>query len=151
VWWGHERMYATEAEVLGSADLVDLEPLRRGGQLGFRYRRQAEALLARATRAAERCAWPGRTPRTAGLRFVRTRPEAVVLLNRLSADFAMAAPPGTPPLSRTSSTCARSAMRPCCRVRIAPDAPWISRSPGSGGSTRTRLCGRCCSTARRRE
>ncbi len=102
MWWGHERMYATEAEVLGSADLVDLEPLRRGGQLGFRYRRQAEALLARAARAAERRAWPGRTPRTAGLRFVRTRPEAVALLNRLSADFAMAAPPGTPPLWVTS-------------------------------------------------
>lgn len=102
MWWGQLPMYATDGAVLGSADLVDLEPLRRDGLLAFRYRRQAEALLTRAARSAERRALPDRTPRTAGLRFTRTRPEAVVLLNQLSAAFAAAAPPGTPPLWVTS-------------------------------------------------
>lgn len=102
MWWGSVPMYGTDAAVLSSPDLVDLEPLRRGGRLGFRYRRQAEALLTRAARSAERRAWPDRTPRTAGLRFTRIRSEAVALLNQLSAEFAAAAPPGTPPLWVTS-------------------------------------------------
>jgi hypothetical protein len=91
-------LYATDAAVLAAGDLVDLEPLRRSGRLAFRYRRQAEALIARAARSAERHALPDRTPRTAGLRFARGKPEAVALLNQLSADFALDAPPGTPPL-----------------------------------------------------
>jgi hypothetical protein len=102
MWWGSVPMYVTDAAVLGAADLVDLEPLRRAGRLGFRYRRQAETLLARAARSAERRAWPGRTPRTAGVRFAFARPEAVALLNQLSAGFAAAAPAGTPPLWVTS-------------------------------------------------
>jgi hypothetical protein len=102
MWWGRMPMYATDDAVLGSADLVDLEPLRRERLLGFRYRRQAEALLTRAARSAERRTLPDRTPRTAGLRFTRIRPEAVVLLNQLGAAFATAAPPGTPPLWVTS-------------------------------------------------
>jgi len=102
MWWGHMPMYLTDGAVLGAAELVDLEPLRRAGRLGFRYRRQADALLTRAARSAERRALPDRTPRTAGLRFCRTRPEAAALLNRLSAAFAEIAPPGTPPLWVTS-------------------------------------------------
>jgi hypothetical protein len=102
MWWGHSPGYRTDADVLGSADLVDLEALRRSGQLRFRYRRQAQAFLARAVRAAERRVWPDRIPRTAGLRFARARPEAVTLLNQLSTEFARAAPPGTPPLWVTS-------------------------------------------------
>jgi hypothetical protein len=104
MWWGRMPMYATDRTVLGCADLVDLEPLRRDGRLGFRYRRQAEALLARAARSAERRALPDRAPRTAGLRLARTRPESVALLNQLSDAFAVAAPPGTPPLWVTSLT-----------------------------------------------
>jgi hypothetical protein len=102
MWWGHTPPYLTDADLHGSPDLVDLEALRRNGRLGFRYRRQATTLLARATRAAQRRIRPDHTPRTAGLRFTRTRPEAVALLNQLSTRFARLAPPGTPPIWVTS-------------------------------------------------
>jgi hypothetical protein len=102
MWWGPTRAYLADADLLGSPDLVDLEPLRRAGQLAFRYRCQARTLPTRAVRAADRRLWPERTPRTAGLRFTRTRPETLVLLNVLATDFAAAAGPGTPPLWVTS-------------------------------------------------
>jgi hypothetical protein len=58
--------------------------------------------VARAARAAERKAAPGRAPQTAGLRFAFARPELIVLLNQIAADFADLAPPGTPRLWVTS-------------------------------------------------
>ncbi|SDY99267.1 hypothetical protein SAMN05444365_104472 [Micromonospora pattaloongensis] len=104
MWWGETCPYVTDADVLGSDELVDLDPLRRRKLLRFRYRRQAQTLLTRVTRAAERRVWTARAPRTAGLLFTRARPEAVALLNRLSRDFARICPPGTPPLWVTSLT-----------------------------------------------
>jgi hypothetical protein len=101
MWWGSARAFVTDPDLLHSAELVDLEPLRRRGELHFRYRRQAWTLPLRAVRAADRRLRPERTPRTAGLRFARARREAVTLLNQLAADFAAAAP-GTPPLWVTS-------------------------------------------------
>jgi hypothetical protein len=102
MWWGHLPGYVTDADVLGSADLVDLEALRRGGRLRFCYRRQPQTLPARAVRAADRRLRPDRAPRTAGLWLTRTRGEAVALLNRLAAQFAAATPAGTPRLWVTS-------------------------------------------------
>jgi hypothetical protein len=102
MWWGRSSCYRTDADLRGCADLVDLEALRRSGQLRFRYRRQARAFLVRAARAAERRAWPDRVPRTAGLRCARARPEVVALLNQLSSEFAATAPSGTPALWVTS-------------------------------------------------
>ncbi len=101
MWWGSTRAFVTDSDLLHSAELVDLEPLRRGGELHFRYRRQARTLPVRAVRAADRRLRPDRTPRTAGLRFARTPRETLTLLNQLAADFAAAAP-GTPPLWVTS-------------------------------------------------
>ena len=101
-WWGRIPAFETDEEVLGSADLVDLETLRRRGLLGFQYRRQATTVLTRAARAAERRVWPWGAPRTAGLLFDRARPEVVALLNQLSAQFAKISPPGVPPLWVTS-------------------------------------------------
>ena len=101
-WWGHMPAFETDEEVLGSAELVDLEALRRRGLLGFQYRRQATTVLTRAARAAERRVWPWGAPRTAGLLFDRARPEVVALLNQLSAQFAKVSPPGMPPLWVTS-------------------------------------------------
>jgi hypothetical protein len=86
-----------DCDLAGSADLVDLEPLRRRGELHFRYRRQARTLPQRAVRAVDRRLRPDRIPRTAGLRFALARPQVVSLLNRLAADFAAAAP-AAPPL-----------------------------------------------------
>jgi hypothetical protein len=102
MWWGHAPAYLSDGQLLGAADLVDLEILRRDGSLRFRYRRQATTLAARAVRAAERRAWPGRTPNTAGLRFARVRPETAAMLNQLATEFAALAPAGTPPLWVTS-------------------------------------------------
>ncbi len=104
LWWGHLRAYRDDADVLRSAELLDLDALRRGGMLLFRYRRQTSTFLGRAVRSAERLAVPGRAPRTAGLRFACARPELVVLLNQIAAEFARLAPTGTPRLWVTSLT-----------------------------------------------
>jgi hypothetical protein len=102
LWWGDAPDYASDEDLLTARDLVDLDELRRSGQLGFRYRHQAQTKAARALRAAERRAWPDRVPRTAGLKFSRARPEAVALLNQLAVSFAATCPPKTPPLWVTS-------------------------------------------------
>ncbi len=102
MWWGHLPALVTDSDVLTSADLVDLEPFRRRGLLGCTYRRQPGSLAARAARAAQRRVRPARAPHTAGLRFTRARPEAVVLLSQMSSTFATVCPPGTPPLWVTS-------------------------------------------------
>lgn len=99
-WWGAATTYHSDLDVLGAADLVDLDTLNTG----FRYRRQATTLPRRAYRALERRVAPDRTPKTAGLRFTRARPEAVALLDQMSAEFARLAPRGTPPLWVTSLT-----------------------------------------------
>ncbi|MBO4209453.1 DUF5715 family protein [Micromonospora echinofusca] len=102
MWWGDEPAYLTDAQVLDGPGLVDLDRLRRQGLLRFRYRRQATSLFGRGLRAAQRRLAPERTPRTAGLRFARTRPEMIALLSQIAHEFALAAPPGTPPLWVTS-------------------------------------------------
>jgi hypothetical protein len=102
VWWGRDRGYQTDAELLDSAELVDLDELSATGQLRFRYRHQAETLLGRAARKAERQTMPRRSPRTAGMWLARTRPQAVAWLNQLADDFARLTPAGTPPLWVTS-------------------------------------------------
>jgi hypothetical protein len=96
MWWGSTRPFQTDAELLGSPELVDLEQLRGTGKLRFHYRRQPANLMGRVLRAAERRLWPHRTPHTAGVRFCHTRPEAVVLLNQVAAELAQVAPDGTP-------------------------------------------------------
>lgn len=102
VWWGREAGYATDADLQDAPELVDLDELAATGQLRFSYRHQADTLLTRAARSAERRTLPGRSPRTAGVWLARTRPQAVAWLNQLADDFARLAPPGTPPLWVTS-------------------------------------------------
>ncbi|HUK73444.1 MAG TPA: DUF5715 family protein [Streptosporangiaceae bacterium] len=102
MWWGQMPALVKDSDVLTSAELVDLEALRRRGLLRFQYRCQAATLPSRAARAAERRVRPYRAPRTAGLRFARARPEAVALVNQMSARFATACPPDAPQLWVTS-------------------------------------------------
>lgn len=87
LWWGSTPGYATSAEVFAAQDLVDLEPLRRAGELRFRYNRQPTTLPHRIERAARRRLRPYAAPPSAGLRYTRARPEAVVLLNRLADEL----------------------------------------------------------------
>ena len=101
MWWGSSPMFATDADVDTSPELVDLEPLRRSGQLSFRYHRQPTGLVGRGRDWAGRRLAPGRRPRTSGLRFARARPEGVALLNRIAAEFRAAAG-HAPPLWVTS-------------------------------------------------
>jgi hypothetical protein len=102
LWWGRQEPYPTDAAVLSTDDLLDLDVLREGGLLRFRYRHQAASLVARAGRLAERRAMPSRAPRTAGIWLTRARPASVALLNQIAAQFAERAPRGTPPLWVTS-------------------------------------------------
>lgn len=100
VWWGQTAAYRTDADVLASNELIDLDDR----ELDVRYRRQTDALARRAVRACVRSIAPHRSPHTAGLRFTQARPEVVALLELLAADFARRAPRGTPPLWITSLT-----------------------------------------------
>ena len=102
MWWGRQTAYPTDDAVLDTAELLDLDALRQGGLLRFRYRHQAASLVGRAARSVERRAMPGRRPMTAGLWLARARPQAVALLNQIAVRFAELAPPGTPPLWVTS-------------------------------------------------
>jgi len=102
LWWGREPAYPTDADVLSSEDLLNLDALQQGGLLLFRYRHQANSFVSRAARSVERRAMPARRPMTAGLWLARARPQAVALLNQIAAQFAALAPPGTPPLWVTS-------------------------------------------------
>ncbi|MEQ4304579.1 hypothetical protein ABNF97_24910 [Plantactinospora sp. B6F1] len=111
MWWGHLPGFPTDADLHDSAELVDLDALRRTGLLRFRYRRPAEHPLTRAARTVRRRVRPrsgapaGRAapPATGGgPRTTRTRPEVVALLNQLAADLARRRPGPTPPLRVTS-------------------------------------------------
>ncbi|MFI7607810.1 hypothetical protein ACIBTV_22070 [Micromonospora sp. NPDC049366] len=104
MWWRDASPFLTDAQVEGSADLVDLEWLRRRDLLRFRYRQQPGSLLGRGLQAARRRLRPDASPRTAGLFARRARREVVALLNDLGREFAATAPPGTPPLWVTSLT-----------------------------------------------
>ncbi|HXP56093.1 MAG TPA: DUF5715 family protein [Streptosporangiaceae bacterium] len=102
VWWGDTAPFSTDAEVVQSAELVDLPPLKAAGVLRFQYREQPTQLAGRARDWARRQALPDRRPRTAGLRFPRSRPAVVALLNEVARELAPALPPGTPRLWVTS-------------------------------------------------
>ncbi len=102
VWWGRERSYQTDADLLDAPELVDLDELRYAGLLQFSYRHQADTFLSRAARSAERRTLPYRSPKTAGLRLALTTAQSISWLNELADEFALHAPAGTPPLWVTS-------------------------------------------------
>ena len=68
VWWGGTAHFGTDADVMGSAELVDLPPLHAAGVLRFQYHEQPAGLAGRARDWARRQALPDRQPLTAGLR-----------------------------------------------------------------------------------
>jgi hypothetical protein len=102
MWWGETMPFGGDADVTQSAELVDLPPLEAAAVLGFQYREQPGGLAGRARDWARRQALPDLRPRTAGLRFTRSRPVVVALLNELARDLATALPAGTPRLWVTS-------------------------------------------------
>lgn len=102
MWWRDAPTYRTDVQVNQSADLVDLEWLRRRDLLRFRYQEQPTTLFDRGVRALRRRIRPGAAPQTAGLLFRRARREMVALLNDIAREFTVHAPAGTPPLWVTS-------------------------------------------------
>ncbi|MFI6264815.1 DUF5715 family protein [Micromonospora sp. NPDC051006] len=104
MWWRDAPSFLTDTQVEASADLVDLEWLRRRDLLSFRYRQQPASVLGRGVQAVRRRLRPDASPRTAGLLARRARREVVALLNDLGREFARATPSGTPPLWVTSLT-----------------------------------------------
>jgi hypothetical protein len=95
-WWGGTTPFDSDTDVLDSAELLDLDPLRSARVLEFRYRAQPAGLPGRARDWARHKALPAVRPRVAGLRFTRTRPAVLALVNQIAREFAAAAPPRTP-------------------------------------------------------
>lgn len=103
LWWAHAPELRTDEDVAASDELVDLEPLRRAGRLGFEYRRQPDTFVGRARDGVRRRVAPHRSPHTAGVRFTRVRPELAALVNEVATTFAVEAP-DAPRLWVTSMT-----------------------------------------------
>jgi hypothetical protein len=100
-WWRGTKPFISDADVHGSRDLVALEPLRAARKLNFQFRAQPAGLPGRARDWARHKLLPNVWPRVAGLRFTRSRPVVVGIVNQIARDFA-AARPGTPRLWVTS-------------------------------------------------
>jgi hypothetical protein len=102
VWWSGTPAFASDAEVMGSPELVDLMPLRTAKMLQFQYRTQPAGLPGRARDWAQRQALPTIRPRTAGLSFTRSRPALIAVVNQIAEELAAALPPRSPRLWVTS-------------------------------------------------
>src|SRR5215469_3550859 len=101
-WWSETVPFASDADVLSSAELADLGPLRSARMLEFQYRAQNAGLPRRALDWAHRRALPAIRPRTSGLLFTRSRPAVVAAANQIARELAGALPPRTPRLWVTS-------------------------------------------------
>ena len=95
-WCSETIPFNSDTDVLDSTELLDLNPLRSAKVLEFKYRAQPAGLPGRARDWAQHKALPAVRPRVAGLRFTRTRPAVLALVNQIAREFAAAAPRGTP-------------------------------------------------------
>jgi Family of unknown function (DUF5715) len=92
VWWSATIPFTSDADVLRSTELVDLPRLRSSKVLQFRYRAQPAGWPGRARDWAHRKAFPAIGPHVAGLRFTRSRPVVVAIVNQIAREFAAALP-----------------------------------------------------------
>ena len=102
IWWSGATPFRSDADVLSSAELVDLRPLTFARKLEFQYRAQPAGFTGRARDWLRNKVLPGIRPRVAGLRFTRSRPVVVAVVNQIARQFAAALPPRTPRLWVTS-------------------------------------------------
>lgn len=102
VWWSGTAPFVSDTDVLRSTQLVDLAALRSAKLLQFQYRAQSAGLPGRARDWAQRQALPAVRPRTAGLRFTRSRPPVIAVVNQIARELAALLPPRTPRLWVTS-------------------------------------------------
>ena len=103
VWWSGAPTFASDADVMHSDELVDLISLRSAKMLQFQYRAQPAGLPGRVRDWAQRQVLPNSRPRTAGLRFTRSRPAVIAVVNQIAGELAAALPPRTPRLWVTST------------------------------------------------
>ena len=96
IWWARTVPFVSDADVLCSTELVDLRPLRSAKMLQFQYRAEPAGLPGRARDWAQRQVVPAVRPATAGLRFTRSRPVVVAVINQIARELATALPPRTP-------------------------------------------------------
>ena len=101
-WWSGMAPFVSDIDVLRSTELVDLTPLRSANVLQFQYRGQSAGLPGRARDWAQRRTLPTIRPHTAGLRFTRSRPPVIAVVNEIARELAAALPPRTPRLWVTS-------------------------------------------------
>jgi Family of unknown function (DUF5715) len=95
-WWSGTVSFNFDADVLDSAELLDLDPLRSAKVLEFQYRPQPAGLPGRARDWARHKVLPSVRPRVAGMRFTRSRPAVLAVVNQVAREFAAAAAPRTP-------------------------------------------------------
>jgi hypothetical protein len=95
-WCSETIPFNSDTDVLDSTELLDLNPLRSAKVLEFKYRAQPAGLPGRARDWALHKVLPAVRPRVAGLRFTRSRPAVLALVNQIACEFAAAAPPRTP-------------------------------------------------------
>jgi hypothetical protein len=101
-WWSGMAPFASDIDVLRSPELVDLASLKSAKVLQFQYRGQSAGLPGRARDWAQRRTLPTIRPHTAGLRFTRSRPPVIAVVNDVARELAAALPPRTPRLWVTS-------------------------------------------------
>lgn len=113
-WWSDAKTFATDDEVQGSAELVDLRALRWGREINFGFRVQAHDVPRRIIRAAVRRTAPLLTPATIGMKLPYGRPEVVALLNDCALELAARSPARSPRLwvnSMARSTAYQNELR----------------------------------------
>ena len=96
VWWRGTDPFASDDDVLGSAELVDLGRLRSARRLAFGYRAQPAGLPGRARDWVAHRLLPAYRPRVAGLKFTCSRPAVIAVVNQIALEFAAAMPLRTP-------------------------------------------------------
>lgn len=92
LWWRGANPFTSDADVLHSPELVDLGPLRSAKALEFQYRAQPTGLPGRTRDWAQHKVLPAIRPRVAGLRFTRSRPVVVAVVNQVARELAAALP-----------------------------------------------------------
>ena len=102
VWWQGTAPFVSDADVLHSTELVDLKPLKSAKMLQFQFHTQPAGLSGRILDRVQHQALPGIRPRVAGLRFTRSRPAVVAVINQIARELAATLPARTPRLWVTS-------------------------------------------------
>lgn len=96
LWWRDATPFVSDDDVLCSTELVDLRPLRSANMLQFQFHTQPTGLAGRVLDWVRHRALPGIRPQVAGVRFTRSRPVVITVINQIARELAAALPARTP-------------------------------------------------------